>query len=450
MREKTALSENEVYKKVTWRLLPFIGVCYLVAYLDRVNVGFAKLQMLSDLGMSEAAYGFGAGIFFVGYLLFEVPSNLILHRVGAKTWLARIMITWGIISGAMAYTSQLSALSGVSSETMFYILRFLLGLAEAGFFPGLILYLNYWYPSHRQGRIVALLIVAQPVSFIVGGPLSGWIIDAFSGAAQMHGWQWMFIIEAVPSILLGLCILLYLSNGIEDSSWLSRGEKDILINNLKKENRVKSDYPLSQLVRIGMVWIFVAIYLLLVIGIYGINFWLPSIIKATGIQSNFTVGLVTAIPYIISIVIMIWATRHAEQVNEKRWHTTIAAVLAGLGLIASAYVGSNLALTIAFITVAIAGSLTVNALFWSFPSSMLTGTAVAAGIAMINSIGALGGFFGPTLLGWLTTSLGNTSAGLAILGICLVAAGVLVALTCKSHGLRRDEYIASASPSVSK
>lgn len=444
------MSEEQIYKKVTWRLLPFIATCYMVAYLDRVNVGFAKLQMLNDLGMSEAAYGLGAGIFFVGYLLFEVPSNLILHRVGAKSWLARIMITWGIISGAMAYTGELGALFGVSSETMFYVLRFLLGLAEAGFFPGLILYLSYWYPSYRQARIVALLLIAQPVSFIIGGPMSGWIIDSMSGAGEMQGWKWMFIIEAIPAVVLGASIPFYLNNGIQTAHWLSEEEKLTLSRNLTRENKTKSDYPLGQLLRNSMVWTFVLIYFLLVIGIYGINFWLPSIIKSTGVRSNLTVGLVTAIPYAISVAIMLWASHHAEKVNEKRWHATIAGILAGLGLIASAYVGSNTVLTIAFISVAIGGGLTVNALFWSFPNSMLTGAAAAAGIATINSIGALGGFFGPTILGWLSTSLGDTSAGLSVLGLCLIASGLVVALSCKDHGLKQGERNAPGAEPVAE
>lgn len=424
--------EEFIYRKVTWRLLPFIGLCYLVAYLDRVNVGFAKLQMLNDLKMSEAAYGFGAGIFFVGYLIFEVPSNLLLHKVGARRWLARIMVTWGVVSASMAYTEPMAAFVGTSNETMFYILRFLLGIAEAGFFPGIILYFNYWYPSHRQGRIVSLLLVAQPVSFILGGPLSGLIIDSFGGAASMHGWQWMFIIEAIPAVILGIVILTYLSNGIKDAAWLSDSEKALLASRVEDENDRKMDYPLTKLLSSGIIWIFVAIYFLLVVGIYGINFWLPSIIRGTGIQSILAVGLITAIPYAISVVLMLLATWNSQRTNERRWHSTAAGLIAGIGLIGSAYFGGNTVMTLAFITLAISGSLTLNALFWSFPGSMLTGTAAAAGIATINSIGALGGFFGPTVLGFLTERFGNTGAGLSILGLCMMASALLVCVFCRN------------------
>ncbi len=434
---------THTYAKVTWRLLPFIGICYLVAYIDRVNVGFAKLQMLSDLSLSEAAYGFGAGIFFIGYFIFEVPSNLVLHRVGAKIWIARIMVTWGIISGMMAYIQPIASFFGVSNETVYYTLRFLLGAAEAGFFPGIILYFNYWYPSHRQARVMALLITAQPVSFILGAPLSGGIMDIFASHRGMQGWQWMYLIEAVPAVLLGIAVIFYLSNGIDSASWLNSEEKDVLKSNLEGENKQKADYPLLKLFSIGMMWVFTIIYLFIVIGVYGINFWLPSIIQGTGVKSFLAVGLITAIPYAVSIVIMIWATRHAEQTNEKRWHTTAAAVLGGIGLILSALFADNIWLTVIFITAAIAGSLTSMALFWSFPGSMMMGAAIAAGIAAINSVGNLGGFFGPTLLGWLTDRFGNSNAGLAALGGFMIAAGVLVAATCRTYGLRREEEYAA-------
>jgi MFS family permease len=357
------------------------------------------------------------------------------------------MITWGLISGLMAFNGPLAATLGMSNETMFYILRFLLGAAEAGFFPGIILYFNYWYPSHRQSRAMSLLLAAQPVAFIIGAPLSGGIMDVFEGVKGVHGWQWMYLIEAAPAVVLGLAVIYYLSNGIEDAAWLSRQEKMVLESNLDGENREKVDYPLTKLFAIPMMWIFTLIYLLIVIGVYGINFWLPSIINATGIKSFFAVGLITAVPYAISVGFMIAATRHAEQTNEKRWHTTIAAVLGGIGLILSAYFADNTWLTVVFITMAIAGSLTAMALFWSFPGSILTGAAVAAGLAAINSVGNLGGFFGPTLLGWMTGRFGSSNAGLAALGGLMIAAGVLVAATCRTYGLRHDEAeVKSFSP----
>lgn len=241
------MSEERAYARVTLRLLPFLGLCYLVAYLDRVNVGFAKLHMLADIGMSEAAYGFGAGIFFIGYFLFEVPSNLVLHRVGARIWIARIMVTWGLISGAMAFVEPLARATGLEVNTVFYILRFLLGAAEAGFFPGVLLYLNYWYPAHRQSRTIALLLVAQPFAFVFGAPLSGAIMESFGGVKGLHDWQWMFVLEAIPAVLLGFVVLAFLDNRIEDAKWLTEEEKKLLRARLDGEARRKRDTPLREL-----------------------------------------------------------------------------------------------------------------------------------------------------------------------------------------------------------
>ncbi len=426
------------YAKVTWRIMPLIIISYLVSYIDRVNVGFAKLQMSADIQLSDAAYGFGAGIFFIGYFLFEVPSNLLLHRIGARFWISRIMVTWGLISAAMAFTAPLGRLFGVSSETSFYTLRFLLGAAEAGFFPGIILYLTYWYPAHRQSRILALLLVAQPVAFILGAPLSGAIMLAFAESALMHGWQWMYLIEGAPAIVLGVVFLSTMSNGIDDAPWLDAGEKADLKAHLGRENHVRHDLSLRSLFAHPMQWTFTAIYLLIVIGVYGVNFWLPTIIRASGVSSVLTVGLVTAIPYAFGAVIMIVATRHAERTNEKRWHATVAAVLGGVGLVLSAFYADSTVLTVAFITVAIAGSMTAMALFWSFPGSMLTGVAAAAGIAAVNSIGNLGGFLGPFLLGWLSEGLGGQRAGLILLGGAMMAGGLIMGATCRNLGVRRS------------
>jgi len=428
--------ETSVYAKVTWRILPFIGLCYLVAYLDRVNVGFAKLQMESALSLSDVAYGVGAGIFFIGYFLFEVPSNLILHKVGPRRWIARIMVSWGLISGAMAFMKPIAGHLGISVETTFYAMRFLLGLAEAGFFPGIILYFSYWYPSHRQSRVIGLFFIAQPVAFILGAPLSGAIMDVLRTGPLLDGWQWLYILEGAPSILLGFVVLFYLSDSIAEAGWLAPTEKEVLRKHLDAEGSRKSDYPLLKLFSIGAMWAFTAIYLLVVIGVYGINFWLPTIVQAAGVSSFLDVGLITAIPYIIGVVMLVVVTRHAEHVNEKRWHTASAAVLGGLGLIFSAFV-TNVWATIFFISIANAGALVTMALFWSFPSSILTGAAAAAAIAAINSVGNLGGFIGPTLMGWLTELLGSASSGLTILGALMIAAGILVALTCRDYGVKQ-------------
>ena len=428
-------TEERIYRKVTWRLLPFLGACYLIAYLDRVNVGFAKLHMLSDLGLSETAYGFGAGVFFIGYFLFEVPSNLILHRVGARTWIARIMITWGIISGAMAFTEPFARMTGLGTDTVFYSLRFLLGAAEAGFYPGVLLYLNFWYPSHRQSRAVALLLTAQPLSYVLGGPISGGIMDGFNGVGGLYDWQWLYLLEAAPALVFGVWVVFYLKNRIEDVHWLGSDEKRLLKERLEHDARSKRDYSLRALFAVKELWLFTAIYLLIVMGVYGINFWLPSIIKTTGVQSVFYIGLITAASYLVGAVIALISTRHAERHNEKRWHAAAAAIVGGASLALSAVFSDSTFLTVAFITLASAGGLVSSALFWSFPGSVLMGAGVAAGLAIINSIGNLGGFFGPYLLGSLTDLLGSPSAGIVILGGLMIVAGGLIAVTCKKFGI---------------
>jgi MFS family permease len=429
-------AEERAYAKVTRRLLPFLGACYLIAYLDRVNVGFAKLGMAADLGLSETAYGFGAGVFFVGYFLFEVPSNLALHRIGARVWIARIMLTWGVVSGAMAFTESFAHLTGLRADTVFYGLRFLLGAAEAGFFPGVLLYLNYWYPSDRQSRAVAWLLAAQPLSFVLGAPISGAIMQGFDGAYGLHDWQWLFLLEAAPALLLGLCVARYLPNGIDESRWLADADKRLLAARLALDAKAKSDYSLRALIGVGPLWIFTVIYLLIVMGVYGINFWLPSIIRQSGVRSLLSIGWITALSYSLSAVLAVLVTRRAERRNEKRWYAAAAAALGGASLALSAEFADSTLVTVALVTLASAGGLISMALFWSFPGSILLGVGVAAGLAAINSVGNLGGFFGPYLLGALTDWLGSTTAGIALLGGLMSAAGALIAVACRPYGVR--------------
>ena len=428
--------DERIYARVTLRLLPFLGLCYLIAYLDRVNVGFAKLHMLADLSMSEAAYGFGAGIFFIGYFLFEIPSNLALHRLGARMWIARIMITWSFVSAAMAFTEPLARATGMQVHTVFYALRFLLGAAEAGFFPGVLLYLNYWYPAHRQSRAVALLLMAQPFSFVFGGPVSGAIMDGVIDVGGLHDWQWLFLIEAAPALLLGFVVLVYLKDRIDDAHWLTGAEKQLLKERLAADATDKRDYPLRALFAIPAMWVFTLILFCIVTGVYGINFWLPTIIGETGIKSVLAIGLVTAACYFSSAVISVLVTRHAERVNEKRWHASVAAVVGGASLALSAVWTDSTWLTAILLSLATTGGLVATALFWSFPGSLLTGAGVAAGLAAINSLGNLGGFVGPYLLGLLTAWLHSRTAGVAMLGAFMACAGILIALSCRHYGLR--------------
>lgn len=442
--DQVAAAEERTYARVTLRLLPFLGICYLIAYLDRVNVGFAKLHMLGDLSMSEAAYGFGAGIFFIGYFLFEVPSNLALHRLGARLWIARIMVTWGIISAAMAFVEPMAHATGLSVETMFYSLRFLLGAAEAGFFPGVLLYLNYWYPAHRQSRAIALLLMAQPFSFVFGAPLSGAIMDGFAGSAGMHDWQWLFLIEAAPAVLLGILVLTCLNNGIDHARWLTAAEKQLLKNRLAQDAGTKVDFPLRELLANPAMWLFTLILFGIVTGVYGINFWIPTILGDTGLKSVLAIGLVTAACYFSSAVLSVLITRHAERVNEKRWHAAGAAILGGVSLALSAAWTDSTLLTAVLLTLATTGALVATALFWSFPGSLLTGAGVAAGLAAINSFGNLGGFVGPYLLGLMTQWLGSRTAGVSVLGAFMVSAGLLIAVGCRHYGLRKTASAGSA------
>ena len=416
LSEKDLSFEEATFSKVTWRLLPLLFLCYVASYLDRVNVGFAKLQMLQDLKFSETVYGLGAGIFFIGYFIFEVPSNIILHKVGARMWIARIMITWGIISGAMIF---------VTSPTMFYVMRFLLGVAEAGFFPGVILYLTYWYPSHRRGKITALFMTGIAVSGVIGGPLSGWIMGAMPGVYGLTGWQWMFILEALPSLVLGVVVIFYLKDRIRDAEWLSEDEKCLLEEQIKQEYTQKEELSVGQMFSNSKVWLSAIIYFCFVMGLYGVSFWLPTIIKTTGVTDPLNIGLLTAIPYAAAAISMILVGRSADKKRERRWHVAIPAFLGCIGLLLSTVYDHNTLLAMASLTLAAAGILTTLPLFWSLPTAFLGGTAAAAGIALINSLGNLAGFVSPYLVGWLKDITHSTNAGMFVLAASLVLGGLL-------------------------
>lgn len=420
--ESPSAIEKAAYRKVSWRLIPFLLVCYIVAYLDRVNVGFAKLQMLNDLHMSDAVYGLGAGIFFFGYFLFEVPSNVILHKVGARIWIARIMITWGIISGLTMF---------VTTPTMFYVMRFLLGVAEAGFFPGIILYLTYWYPAERRGNMTAWFMTAVALSGFIGSPLSGWILEDLSGSHGIAGWQWMFLLEAIPSILIGLITLFYLDDRIHLAKWLNPEEKAVLERNIKADVADKHDMPLGQVFSNGRMWAMSFIYFSFVIGLYGVSFWLPTIVKSTGVTDSLQIGLITAIPYGFAVVAMVLVSWRSDKHRERRWHIAIPALVAAAGLYLSTVWAHQTAPAIIALTFATMGIMIVLPLFWSLPTAILGGTAAAAGIAMINSLGNLAGFFGPTLVGFLKTTTQSTNSGIYVLAAFMVL-GALVTLAMPS------------------
>ena len=408
---------DALYRRVSWRLMPFLFLCFVAAYLDRVNVGFAKLQMLSDLRFSDTVYGVGAGMFFIGYFLFEVPSNLLMTRAGARLWIARIMISWGVISSAMMFTN---------SVTTFYVLRFLLGAAEAGFFPGIILYLTYWYPAHRRARMVAWFMSGVAIAGVVGGPLSGWIMKAFDGVHGLSGWQWLFLLEGGPSVLLGVWTLFYLDDGIRDARWLSEGDKRMLEAAIAQDRVGQQHLALAQVFKSAKVWLLALVYFLFVMGLYGVSFWLPQLIRNSGVADVFHIGLLTAIPYCVAAVVMVAAARHSDRTGERRWHTACAGVAGALGLVVATAYSDNTVIALAALSVATAGILTTFPIFWSLPTAMLGGAAAAAGIAMINSLGNLAGFVSPYLVGAIKDATSSTASGIYLLAASLVAGAVLV------------------------
>lgn len=427
VESKESAIEKAAYVKITWHLIPFLFICYIVAYLDRVNIGFAKLQMLSDLQFSETAYGFGAGIFFIGYILFEVPSNIIMYKIGARIWIARIMICWGVVSGLTMF---------VTSEWSFYAMRFLLGVTEAGFFPGIILYLTYWYPSERRGKITTLFMVAVPVSGVIGGPLSGWILQNMAGIMGYAAWQWLLLIEAIPAVLLGILVLTYLKDGIDTASWLSETEKKILRRRIQADNDDKEDYTFGQLLLSWRVWRCALIYFCYVMGLYGVGFWLPTIIKAMGVAGTFNIGLLSAIPSAVAIIGMVLVSSSSDRHRERRWHVAIPAFFGAVGLILSVVFSGNTWLAMTALSVGSFGIMTTFPLFWSLPTAYLRGAAAAAGIALINSFGNLSGFVSPYMIGLIKDATNSTDAGMYALAGFLVV-GALLTLSFPSQLVNR-------------
>jgi len=419
--------EEATYLKVTWRLIPLLLLCYIVAYLDRVNVGFAKLQMAGDLGFSDAVYGLGAGMFFIGYFFFEVPSNIILHRVGARVWIARIMVTWGIVSGGMMF---------IQTETQFYVMRFLLGLAEAGFFPGIILYLTYWYPAHRRARIVTMFMTGIPLAGVIGGPLSGWIMKSWDQVSGLQGWQWMFLLEAIPSVLIGFVVYFYLDDRITSAKWLEDEERAILKQRIEEEESQKEHVPMMQVFKSGRMWTMSAIYFTMAMSLYGVSFWLPTIIKGMGVTDNLEIGLLSSLPWIAAVFSMLLFARSADKMRERRWHVVVPMLMGSTGLILSVLLSGNHYLSFAALVLACMGIVSAIPLFWSLPTAFLVGVGAAAGIAAINSIANLAGFLAPYLVGWLKQVTSSTDSGMYLLAAVLVI-GAVITLTVPAKLVNR-------------
>ena len=433
-------------RKIALRLIPFLILCYFLAYLDRVNAGFAALTMNKDLGFTAEMFGFGAGIFFIGYFIFEIPSNLILEKVGARRWIARIMVSWGFISAAFAFVPEISGLlqsgglSLLDSARTFYVMRFIFGAAEAGFFPGIILYLTYWFTAEERARCVGVFMAAIPLSSVIGGPISGLILDRCDGFMGLKGWQWLFIIEGVPSVLVGLWALRYLTDKPNDAAWLEPEERSAVQARLDQERKHREAirrYSVREALSNRRVLTLSIIYFGLVSGNYGLSFWLPQIMKSAvaemgldkmaGVPINALTGYLVAIPYAFGVVAMIWWTRHSDRTKERVWHVAAPAIVGGASLIAAAYLSSPALAGLALILCTMA---TYSALptFWTLPTAFLTGSAAAGGIALINSIGNLGGFVGPYAVGWIKEVTGAVTLGLVALSACYLLAGAVTLL----------------------
>ena len=427
--------EQRTMARVSARLVPFLIVCYFVAYLDRVNISFAALTMNKDLGLSASAYGLGAGIFFLAYAVFEVPSNLLLARFGARRWIARIMVSWGIMSGAMAF---------IGNETWFYVVRFLLGLAEAGFFPGVIFYLTLWFPATYRARVIGYFMAAIPLSSVIGAPISSALLG-LEGVIGMHGWQWLFILEAVPALLLSVAVLFYLTDKPADAGWLSDDERRWLVDRLAVEERQRKaarHYSVWQALLNPRVLALSLVYFGAVATNYGLSFFLPQIVKAFG-MSNLQTGFVAAIPYAVGVISIVWWGRHSDAKLERRFHTAFAIFVAAAGLTVAAFLNDPTAKMVAF-SVAGFGIFGCLPVFWTLPTAFLSGAAAAGGIAIINSLGNLAGFFGPSVMGMIKDSTGSFTNGLLVLAGVAVVAAVIVLILRHDTALERIPELESS------
>ncbi|RZG76933.1 MFS transporter [Acinetobacter sp. WCHAc060025] len=420
---KVSYTEQEVkvYKKVIWKLIPFLCFCYIAAYLDRINVGLAKLHMLSDIHLSEAAFGLGAGLFFVGYILFEVPSNLVMEKVGAKIWIARIMITWGILSGLTMF---------VTTPMQFYVLRFLLGAAEAGFLPGVLYYLTTWFPTYYRGKIIALFMIGLPLAVIIGSPLSGWIMGAFDQVHGFTGWQWLFFLEAIPSVLLGILTFIMLPNHFSKAKWLNEEEKHIIDSNLKKDLEGNSSAKEKHSFKDGFFNLNIlklgAINFSMLLCTYSMGFWLPTFIKNTGMTDVFHIGLLVAIPSIIGLVAMLLIGRSSDKFRERRWHLVIPFVLGSIALFFTHMFSANIVMTLVLFSIAAIATTGTIPVFFSLPATFLSGTAAATGFALACSIANLAGLVSNTLVGYAIQITGRPEGALMVFAVCLLLSCLIV------------------------
>ncbi|MDR3412676.1 MAG: MFS transporter [Formivibrio sp.] len=402
--------EDALYRKVIFRIVPLFFLGFIISYLDRVNISYAKLQMATDFGLTDATFALGASVFFWGYMLFEIPSNLVLQRFGARMWIARIMITWGIVSMCMVFSSN---------STVFYSLRFLLGVCEAGFVPGVMYYTNCWLPSKRQSGMYSLFLMALPVSIVFGAPISGAILDLMQGVGGLKGWHWLFLLEGIPSLILGFVIIAFLRNKPADVKWLTEREKKIIESNVTVEAGHKLS-GIGDMLKCGRIYLLIITMIMFNTGFYGLTFWMPTLFKNAGITSSLQNGLCTAIPFGIAAISMRLNARHSEKTGEQRLHGTISVLLGAIGLFLATYFHENFAFSLAMLSVAAAGILSLMPIYWTLPGRILSGSAAAAGLALINSCGSLSGIMGSLIIGFAGMQVGMYTLAALLLGCAIM------------------------------
>lgn len=403
--------------RVTRRLVPFLWALYVLGYLDRINISFGKLQMLGDLGLNEYQFGLGSGIFYLGYCLLELPSNLLLERVGARRWIARIMITWGIISAMMMF---------IRGAHSFYALRILLGAAEAGFFPGIVLYLTYWFPPAKRAKIVAMFLTATALAGVIGSPLSTTLLK-LDGAWGLRGWQWLYLLEGIPSIVVGCIVFLYLPDGPRSAAWLSETEREQVLEQLRDAPAVRHahTHEMVQALSSGRLWLTCAIYFMLMIGLYGFTYYIPTVIKSISHFTDTAVGYVATIPYALAAIAMVVVGHRSDRTGERRWHLAVSAVVSAIGFVLIPWC-PNIWVALVPMSLAAMGLWATLGPFWAIPTSYLRGTAAAGGIALVNSVGCMGGFLGPYMIGLIHKRTGSFLGGISLVALAMVLGAVLV------------------------
>ena len=435
---------ERTYAKITRRLIPFLFLCYVFAFLDRINIGIAQLDMKHDVGFSDLTYSIGAGIFFLGYVLMEVPSNLLLARIGVKRTFSRIMILWGLIAAGTAFVTLPSHL---------YTVRFLLGLAEAGLYPGVIFYLTRWYPVERRAKVIAIFTCATGIAGLFGGPLSGALMTYFNGYGGLHGWQWMFIVQGLPASVLGVMAFFYLEDGPQQAKWLSEREKSIVLHDIRKTSSVSAahaEHTFARALGDFRVYVMGFVWFTQIAGVFAIGFWLPALIKSAGVQTAFGVGCYSAIPYFVSWIALILINRHSDRTMERRWHCAVPMVCGAAGLVIAAFTTGNLALSLVALSIATAGILAPNPLIWAISTDYIRGSGAAGGVAMINCIGLLGGFVSPMIIGSIKTLTNSMIGGLGAIAALMVLGAVAAVAFAPSTSavLQKEEGHAESGGTV--